>query len=45
VGLLEAVAEKLKSHYKAKNHQHRHNEDEDLCSFTHITHFFFFSKI
>jgi hypothetical protein len=42
VSLLEAVAEKPKSQNEANNH---HNEDEDLCSFTHITHFFFFSKI
>ena len=42
VGLLKAMAEKPKSQYKSKNHQHCHYEDEDLCSFTHITHFFFF---
>ena len=42
MGLLKAMAEKPKSQYKSKNHQHCHYEDEDLCSFTHITHFFFF---
>lgn len=42
VGLLKAMVEKPKSQYKSKNHQHCHYEDEDLCSFTHITHFFFF---
>ena len=42
VGILEGVAEKPKSHNKAEKHQHRDNEDEeDLCSFTHITHFVF----
>ena len=41
VGLLKGVAEKPESHNKAKNDQHRDNEDEDLCSSTHTTHFFF----
>ncbi len=41
VGLLDAVAEKPKSQDKPKNNQGCHYEDEDLCSFTHITHFFF----
>lgn len=42
---LDAMAQETKPQYKTQNHQHGNYENEDLCCFPHITHFFIINSL